>query len=208
MTYAESEKIIRNIRSRHEIMFRMAVSHLMDVGIRNLTEEAVKATCEEIRNEDDSNSFMTNDFKCDLVQLAGELAKIDHVHLLVYISRHVSFDVGDYKPSYERTGELLRNCAIYIVDQTSSEPYYALSHGCDFEENELEFVGMSDLIPNNTDEESFETCPVCGAAIDPRDGEENGYGDLRMYWSCVECGTSGYAEIDMQNGNEFVGHVY
>ena len=65
MTYAESEKIIRNIRSRHEIMFRMAVSHLMDVGIRNLTEEAVKATCEEIRNEDDSNSFMTNDFKCD-----------------------------------------------------------------------------------------------------------------------------------------------
>ena len=208
MTYAESEKIIRNIRSRHEIMFRMAVSHLMDVGIRNLTEEAVKATCEEIRNEDDSNSFMTNDFKCDLVELAGELAKIDHVHLLVYISRHVEFDIGDYKPSYERMGELLRNCAVYIVDQTSSEPYYALSHGCDFEENELEFVGMSDLIPNNTDEESLEVCPVCGTAIDPRGGEEDGYGYLRMHWACVKCGTSGYAELDMQNGNDFVGHTY
>lgn len=208
MTYAESEKIIRNIRSRHEIMFRMAVSHLMDVGIRNLTEEAVKATCEEIRNEDDSNSFMTNDFKCDLVQLAGELAKIDHVHLLVYISRHVSFDVGDYKPSYERMGELLRNCAVCVVDQTSREPYDEMVYGCDFTEDELEFVGMGDLIPKDADNEELETCPVCGTAIDPRDGEENGYGDLRMYWSCVECGTSGYAEIDMQNGNEFVGHVY
>lgn len=208
MTYAESEKIIRNIRSRHEIMFRMAVSHLMDVGIRNLTEEAVKAICEEIKKEDDSNSFMTNDFKCDLVQLAGELAKIDHVHLLVYISRHVSFDVGDYKPSYERMGELLRNCAIYIVDQTSSEPYYALSHGCDFEENELEFVGMGDLIPKDADNEELEICPVCGAAIEPVDGEENGYGFMKLYWDCDKCGASGYAELDMQDGNNFIGHTY
>ena len=50
---------------------------------------------EEIQKEDDSKAFMTNDFKCELVRTAGELAKIDHIHLLVYIQREVTYDVGD-----------------------------------------------------------------------------------------------------------------
>ena len=59
-----------------------------------------------------------------------------------------------------------------------------------------------------SEEESLEVCPVCGAAIAPIDGEEDGYGMLTLCWECSECGTSGYAEIDMQNGNEFIGHTY
>jgi hypothetical protein len=76
-------------------MFRMAISHLMDVGIRNLNEENIERTCEEIQKEDDRKSFMTNNYKCDLVRMAGELAKIEHIHLLVYIQREVTYDVGD-----------------------------------------------------------------------------------------------------------------
>lgn len=62
----------------------------------------------------------------------------------------------------------------------------------------------------NADEndESLEVCPVCGAAIEPVDGEEDGYGIMNLCWKCGECGTSGYAELDMQNGNKFVGHTY
>ena len=45
---------------------------------------------------------MTNNFKCDLVRMAGELAKIDHIHLLVYIQREVAYDVGD---NYEEENE-------------------------------------------------------------------------------------------------------
>ena len=45
---------------------------------------------------------MTNNFKCDLIRIAGELAKIDHIHLLVYIQREVFYDVGDnYKEENE-----------------------------------------------------------------------------------------------------------
>lgn len=96
MAYAESKKALDEIRNRnHEMIFRMAISHLMDVGIRHLDEENIERTCEEIQKEDDNRAFMTNNFKCELVRTAGELAKIDHIHLLVYIQREVFYDVGD-----------------------------------------------------------------------------------------------------------------
>ena len=102
MTYAESKKILDKIRMHDEAMFRMSISHLIDVGLRHLDEENIKRICEEIQKEDDSKSFMTNNYKCDLVRMAGELAKIDHIHLLVYIQREVFYDVGD---NYEEENE-------------------------------------------------------------------------------------------------------
>lgn len=93
MNYKESEKHINEIRRRDEMQFRMAVSHLMDVGIRHLTDENVSATCESIMQQDDSHSFMTNEYQCELVRTAGELAKLNHIHLLVYISKNVEYDV-------------------------------------------------------------------------------------------------------------------
>ena len=45
---------------------------------------------------------MTNNFKCDLIRMAGELSKIYHIHLLVYIQREVFYDVGD---NYEAENE-------------------------------------------------------------------------------------------------------
>ena len=147
MTYAESESAIRKLRYYHgEAMFRMAVSHLMDVGIRNLTDEAVEATCAEIMQEDDSKSFMTNEFKCELVRLAGELAKIDHIHLLVYISRNVAYDVGDDKLFYDRMDELLRYSVDYIVD-VSYDPYNTLYNSIQFDHCDLEALGLESLIP-------------------------------------------------------------
>ena len=102
MSYAESKRILDEIRSYDEVMFRMAISHLMDVGIRHLDEENIERTCKAIQKEDDSKSFMTNDFKCDLIRMAGELAKIEHIYLLVYIQREVTYDVGD---NYEEENE-------------------------------------------------------------------------------------------------------
>lgn len=95
MMYAESKRKIDKIRHYDEMMFRMAISHLMDVGIRHLDEENIKRTCEEIQKEDDSRSFMTNNYKCDLIRMSGELAKIEHIHLLVYIQREVAYDVEE-----------------------------------------------------------------------------------------------------------------
>lgn len=95
MSYTESKKEIEAIRNRDEVMFRMAISHLMDVGIRHLTEEHIEKCCEEIMQQDDSHSFITNEFQCDLVRTAGELAQINHIYLLHYISKEVYYGVDE-----------------------------------------------------------------------------------------------------------------
>ena len=94
--YVENKKKIDEIRNDvGEPMFRMAISHLMDVGIRNLDEAGVRLTCNAINKEDDTHSFMTNEFKCNIVKTAAKLAQIYHIDLLVYIQREVVYDVFD-----------------------------------------------------------------------------------------------------------------
>lgn len=93
MTYLECKRILDNIRRRDEMIFRMAISHLIDVGIRHLDEKSVEETCNDILQKDDSKAFITNEFLCNIVKTAGEIAKIDHILLLVYIQREVTFGI-------------------------------------------------------------------------------------------------------------------
>lgn len=145
--YAESKKILDNIRSRNdEAMFRMAVSHLIDVGIRHLTEENVKHTCQQIMQEDDSHSFMTNQYKCDLIWLAHELAQIPHIDLLVYIQREVDYDVMDNNPSYRRAVQLLRSCVDWTTCDQLPEDALSDMYAIGFSDEEIEFVGMGHLL--------------------------------------------------------------
>ena len=96
-TFKTIEQNINNIRRDYgEITFRMAISHLMDVGMKNLTPELVNEAKDEITKKDDSKMFVTNKALCDIVECAGELAKIDAIDLLVYIGRNVEYDVDGY----------------------------------------------------------------------------------------------------------------
>ena len=93
--YAETEKKLNALRGHDELLFRMAIAHLMDVGIRHLTEEKIESTCEGIMQEDDSHKFMTNEYACSIVRMAGEIAKLDHIEVLCYIQRKVAYDIHD-----------------------------------------------------------------------------------------------------------------
>lgn len=96
-TFKTIEKNINSIRREYgEMIFRMAISHLMDVGMRNLTPELVNEAKNEIMKQDDGKMFVTNELLCNVVECAGELAKIDATYLLVYIGRNVAYDVDDY----------------------------------------------------------------------------------------------------------------
>lgn len=152
-TYVESKKKIEEIRNINETMFRMAISHLMDVGYRHLTEDNINRTCEEIMQEDDTNHFMTNEFKCDLIRTAGELSKIDHIHLLVYISREVYYDVGDDEISYERLKSLAKGSISWILADTY-ETDYALQEirEIGFEDEEIESLGYGWMLDSEGDE--------------------------------------------------------
>lgn len=93
-TFKTIEQNINNIRRDYgEIIFRMSISHLMDVGMRNLTPELVNEAKDEIMKQDDHKMFVTNKALCDVVECAGELAKINSTDLLVYIGRNVEYAV-------------------------------------------------------------------------------------------------------------------
>ena len=93
-TFKTIEQNINKLRRDYgEITFRMAISHLMDVGMKNLTPELVNEAKDEIMKKDDSKMFVTNEALCNVVECAGELAKIDATYLLVYIGRNVEYDV-------------------------------------------------------------------------------------------------------------------
>ena len=93
-TFKTIEQNINNLRRDYgEMIFRMAISHLMDVGMRNLTPELVNEAKDEIMKQDDRKMFVTNEVLCDIVECAGELAKINAIDLLVYIGRNVEYDV-------------------------------------------------------------------------------------------------------------------
>ena len=142
MTYLESKKKLDELRRTNEAVFRMAISHLMDVGTRHLTKENIEDTCKEIMQEDDTNHFMTNEFKCDLIRMAGELTKIDHIHLLVYISREMYFGVDDNHISYKRAVQMVQQCINWIIDGADTEDAYNdLTSGVGFDSEELEELG-------------------------------------------------------------------
>lgn len=152
MTYPESEQALDRLRWKNPTMFLMAISHLMDVGMRHLTEENIEHTCKQIMEEDDRLKFMTNDFQCDLIRMAGELAKFDHVHLLVYISRNTFYDVGDGKLSYDRQDELLRECVDYITSNAYGEPANVLIENCYFDEADFYALGIENMLSEECDE--------------------------------------------------------
>jgi hypothetical protein len=147
MSYQESKKILDNIRARHdETMFRMAISHLMDVGIRNLDKETCAKACKEIMSQDDSHAFMTNDFMCEIVWLAHELSKVSHIDLLVYIQRYVDYDVCDDYPSYGRAISLLRSCVDWSMCDQLPEDALSDLYGMGFSNDEITFVGFGNLL--------------------------------------------------------------
>lgn len=115
--YAESKKRIDQIARDYGGAFYAAVFHLIDVGIRHLDEETVSKTCEQIKQEDDTNHIMTNDFKCDIIMAAHELSKIQPAYLLVYVQREMTYDVFDGALSYQRAIRLLKCCMDWIESE-------------------------------------------------------------------------------------------
>ena len=147
MSYQESKKMLDDIRARHgEVMFRMAISHLMDVGIRNLDKDTCTSTCKEIMAQDDSKSFMTNQFQCELIWSSYELAQIPHIDLLVYIQRHINYDVNDNYLSYDRVVSLLRSCVDWSTCDQLPEDALSDLYGIGFSNDEITFVGYGKLL--------------------------------------------------------------
>jgi len=148
MTYAETERELQKMCNKDDLMFRMAVSHLMDVGIRHLTNANVEATCASIMKQDDSNSFMTNELQCELIRWAAKLATFDHIYLLAYIQRHVDYDVGDdvFPASWKPAIQSLLDDLTY--DRDDALIYEELSDA-GLTDGDIAYFGYDEVIPTD-----------------------------------------------------------
>lgn len=148
-SYAETKSKLDKLRQTNEVMLRMAISHLLDCGYRNCTDEMIESTCAEIMQEDDSKAFITNEFKCDLVRMTGELAKLDHIHLLVYISREMFYSVDDNHLSYQRLIRLAKSCIEWVLaDADGCDTEFVLQEirEMGFEDEDVEYLGFDYLL--------------------------------------------------------------
>jgi hypothetical protein len=88
----DSLKDIRALEDKYGLpLFGMALTHLVDVGVRHLTEENVDASVKQIMadNTDDSLRFMTPEFQCAIVRCAAELAKFSIWDLFGYVKKYL-----------------------------------------------------------------------------------------------------------------------
>lgn len=70
--------------------FRMALSHLFDIGFRNITEESI-VECKEmiIATEETGTPIMTKEFQCRLLDVALELTRFSIWDLLYFVRTQV-----------------------------------------------------------------------------------------------------------------------
>ena len=97
MSMSEEMKRIDAIRRRNEVLLRMAITHLFDVGWRHMNPKNVKRTIEVIREEEKKDKengrfpVMTADFQVALMETALELTKFSPVTILAYVSNYLRF---------------------------------------------------------------------------------------------------------------------
>lgn len=150
--YQKSKNEIDRIRQEFgEPIFRMAISHLMDVGIRHLGELETQTSIDIIMAGDDTNNILPNHVLCNVVRAAHQLAKVDHVDLLIYNQTEVEYGMDYGMLNYSRLKQLLSNCIDMIC--SDQEPEDALNDLYDIGlyEEEIESLGFGNLL--NEDEE-------------------------------------------------------
>ena len=92
----EDIQAIRNLEDKYGlILFRMGLSHLVDVGHRNLGDDEVAVCMAQIMAQEKADkadgkvSFMTPEFQCDILRCAADLSKFSVWTLFAYIKKYV-----------------------------------------------------------------------------------------------------------------------
>ena len=90
-----SIKEIKQIENKHgTAYFRMALSHLFDVGHKHITPESVEETKAAImakaaRKTGGGTPIMTPEFQCYLLDISLELAHFSIWDLLAYVKKNI-----------------------------------------------------------------------------------------------------------------------
>ena len=87
---------IRNVENKYGLMlFGMGLTHLMDVGHSNLTDENVEEGLKQIMTKGESDKtdgkipVMTSEFQCEILRCSAELARFSIWTLFAYIKKYM-----------------------------------------------------------------------------------------------------------------------
>ena len=91
---AEYFRVLDELMTRDEILFRVGIGHLLSVGYENLTEEAVQRTIEVIEKEasemeEEAIPVLTPEYQIAILRMASRIREVPLWTLLKYISRKV-----------------------------------------------------------------------------------------------------------------------
>ena len=96
---ADNVKAIQALENKYGlVLFRMALTHLVDVGLRHLTDEYVEESLKQIIAKDEEIKanggfpIMTIGFQSDIVHCAAELARFPVWDLFLYVKKHIHID--------------------------------------------------------------------------------------------------------------------
>ena len=91
---AEYFRVLYELMTGDEILFRVGIGHLLSVGYENLTEEAVRRTIEVIEKEasemdEEAIPVITPEYQIAILRMASRIREVPLWTLLKYISRKV-----------------------------------------------------------------------------------------------------------------------
>ena len=153
--YVKIKKMLDKIRNEAgEPLFRMAVTHAMDVGFKHLTPEAVAETCKEIMSrEENPLAIMTNEYQCEILKVAGEIAKVSPVDIQVYINRELEFSAEEDYIQRNRLLTIVRNVLDYIYEdiQDNQGFHSVLYRHIGIDDDEIEVLGYGWIMKEDED---------------------------------------------------------
>ena len=93
-------KEIRALENKYGLMaFRMSLTHLVDVGHRHFDDDSIEEGFKLILDEEKAEqaggkkSFMTPDFKREVLRCSVELSKFTILTLFAYIKKYFVVDI-------------------------------------------------------------------------------------------------------------------
>lgn len=154
-SYKFIDAILSAMKRENELALRLAIVHLVDVGVDVFKE----VSYDEIRGNIHGNALMTDDFAKSIAIYAKHLSRLPAIDMFVWMSRNLEYDVGDNKPSYRRLDEIADNAirlsvADPVVNEMPSETLRHLRYDIDLTDEEIEHFGYGYVL--DCDEEREE----------------------------------------------------
>lgn len=158
---AENYKNIKDIQKKYgENIFRMAITHLFETGVKALQDVDVEPICKKIIDETPESAIMTGELQADILRCAAELAKLSLWDVLRFVQTDVQIYGATVHPGViiefrriddEKIDEVTTCIEKKIAEHSSEKGAYRLPYEDFIKEGFKEFgIRPQAIVPDKT----------------------------------------------------------